>query len=120
LDTLIARAPPELCVFVGSRVAPPLSLARWRAAGELAELGLQDLRFDWHAAQALSRQRGLLPSEEALRSALARTHGWVAAARARVRFCPRRAARPPTATCSTTSPRRCWPRYVAAAAVRAV
>jgi LuxR family maltose regulon positive regulatory protein len=78
LDTLIARAPPELCVFVGSRVAPPLSLARWRAAGELVEVGVEDLRFDWHAAQALCRQRGLLPSEEALQAALARTHGWVA------------------------------------------
>ncbi|WP_326543374.1 LuxR C-terminal-related transcriptional regulator [Pseudorhodoferax sp.] len=78
LDTLIARAPPELCLFIGSRVAPPLSLARWRAGGELVELGLQDLRFDRGDAQALCRLRGLLPSDEALEAALARTHGWVA------------------------------------------
>ncbi|CAN7165214.1 LuxR C-terminal-related transcriptional regulator [Pseudorhodoferax sp. LjRoot39] len=79
LDTLIARAPPELCVLIGSRVAPPLSLARWRAGGELVELGLEDLQFDLDAAQALCRLHGLqAPSDEALQAALARTHGWVA------------------------------------------
>lgn len=79
LDTLIARAPPELCLYVGSRIAPPLSLARWRAGGELVELGFEDLQFDLDAAQALCRQRGLeAPSDEALQAALARTHGWVA------------------------------------------
>ena len=79
LDTLIARAPPELCLFIGSRVAPPLSLARWRAGGELVELGLEDLQFDLDAAQALCRLRGLdAPSDEALRAVLERTHGWVA------------------------------------------
>jgi LuxR family maltose regulon positive regulatory protein len=79
LDTLIARAPPELSLFIGSRAAPPLSLARWRAGGELVELGFEDLRFDLDATQALCRLRGLeAPSDEALQAALARTHGWVA------------------------------------------
>jgi LuxR family maltose regulon positive regulatory protein len=79
LDTLIARAPPELCVFIGSRVTPPLSLARWRAGGELVALGLEDLQFDLDAAQALCQLRGLArPSDAALQAALARTHGWVA------------------------------------------
>lgn len=79
LDTLIARAPPELCLYIGSRVTPPLSLARWRAGGELVELGFEDLQFDLDAAQALCRQRGLQAlSDEALQAALARTHGWVA------------------------------------------
>jgi LuxR family maltose regulon positive regulatory protein len=79
LDTLIARAPPELCVCIGSRTTPPLSLARWRAGGELVELGLEDLQFDLDAAQALCRLRGLHSlSDEMLQAALARTHGWVA------------------------------------------
>jgi len=79
LDALIALAPPELCVCIGSRVAPPLSLARWRANGELLELGFEDLQFDLDAAQALCRQRGLeFVSDDALRAALARTHGWAA------------------------------------------
>lgn len=79
LDTLVSRAPPELCVFIGSRTTPPLSLARWRAGGELLELGFEDLRFDLDAAQALCRARGLdiLP-DAALRAALDRTHGWAA------------------------------------------
>ena len=79
LDTLIARAPPELCVYIGSRVTPPLSLARWRAGGELVELGFEDLQFNLNDTQALCRQRGLEPpSDEALQAALTRTHGWVA------------------------------------------
>ncbi|NCT83694.1 MAG: AAA family ATPase [Comamonadaceae bacterium] len=79
LDTLIARAPPELCVFIGSRVTPPLSLARWRVGGELVELGFEDLQFDLGAAQSLCRLRGLEAlSDDALRAALARTHGWAA------------------------------------------
>lgn len=79
LDTLIARAPPELCIFIGSRITPPLSLARWRAGGELVELGIEDLRFDLDTAQALCRLRGwAAPSDDTLRTALMRTHGWVA------------------------------------------
>ena len=79
LDTLIARAPPELRLFIGSRVAPSLSLARWRAGGELVELSLEDLRFDLDAAHELCRLRGLrTPSDEALQGVLTRTHGWVA------------------------------------------
>jgi LuxR family maltose regulon positive regulatory protein len=79
LDTLIDRAPPELCVFIGSRVTPPLSLARWRVRGELVELSFEDLRFDLGTAQALCRLRGLEAlSDEALHAALARTHGWAA------------------------------------------
>ncbi len=79
LDALIARAPPELCVYIGSRVTPPLSLARWRAGGELVELGFEDLRFDLVAAQAMCRLRGLdALSDEVLQVALARTHGWAA------------------------------------------
>lgn len=76
LDTLIARAPPELCLFIGSRVTPPLSLARWRAGGELVELGFEDLRFDLDATQALCRQRGLAaPSRGTADRAC--THPWL-------------------------------------------
>lgn len=79
LDAFIGRAPPELCVFIGSRVTPPLSLARWRVGGELLELGFEDLQFDLDATQALCRLRGLDgASDDALRAALARTHGWAA------------------------------------------
>lgn len=79
LDAFIDRLPPEACLLVGSRVAPPLSLARWRAAGELVELGFEDLQFDADAASALRELRGLAQvSDEQLQAALARTHGWPA------------------------------------------
>lgn len=79
LDTLIARAPPELCVFIGTRVVPPLSLARWRAEGELLELGLQELQFTLPDVQTLCRLRGLQDLPDPLvHAALERTRGWAA------------------------------------------
>jgi LuxR family transcriptional regulator, maltose regulon positive regulatory protein len=79
LDAFIDRLPPEVCLFVGSRITPPLSLARWRAAGELLQLGFEDLQFDADAAAALRTLRGLSEvSDEQLQAALARTHGWPA------------------------------------------
>lgn len=79
LDAFIDRLPPEACLLVGSRTAPALSLARWRAAGELLALGFEDLQFDTAAAAALRQLRGLAEvSDEQLQAALARTHGWPA------------------------------------------
>lgn len=79
LDAFIDRLPPEACLFIGSRETPALSLARWRAAGELVELGFHDLQFDAAAAAALRELRGLAQvSDEQLQAALARTHGWPA------------------------------------------
>ena len=79
LDAFIDRLPPEACLFVGSRVTPPLSLARWRAGGELLELNHEDLQFDAAAAASLRELRGLAEvSDEQLHAALARTHGWPA------------------------------------------
>lgn len=79
LDAFVDRLPPEACLLVGSRVAPALSLPRWRAAGELVELGFEDLQFDAAAAAALRELRGLARvSDEQLQAALARTHGWPA------------------------------------------
>lgn len=79
LDAFIDRLPPEVCLLIGSRVTPPLSLARWRAGGELVELGFEDLQFDTAAATALRELRGLVQvSDEQLQAALARTHGWPA------------------------------------------
>ncbi len=79
LEAFIDRLPPEVCLFIGSRVAPALSLARWRAAGELVELGFEDLQFDAEAAVALRELRGLAQvTDEQLQAALARTHGWPA------------------------------------------
>jgi LuxR family transcriptional regulator, maltose regulon positive regulatory protein len=79
LDAFIDRLPPEARLFIGSRETPALSLARWRAGGELVELDFRDLQFDATAAASLRELRGLAQvSDEQLQAALARTHGWPA------------------------------------------
>ena len=45
LDSLIERLPDHVAVVLGSRVEPPLSLARWRAYGELGVFTPEDLQF---------------------------------------------------------------------------
>jgi LuxR family maltose regulon positive regulatory protein len=81
LDGLIERLPPAWTVVLSSRTVPPLALARWRAAGELAEFGPEALSFTreetlaWFAAEA----------EPAVRERAAefheRTQGWPAGLR---------------------------------------
>ena len=55
LDLLLERLPPQWGVIVASRTEPPLSLARLRAHGELAEFRQRELRF------TLDEVRALLP-----------------------------------------------------------
>ena len=43
---LVARAPERLSIVFASRHAPTIPLARLRTAGEVAEIGTDDLRFD--------------------------------------------------------------------------
>ena len=53
LDELIERLPAQWTVVISTRVAPRLALARWRAAGELAEFTQEQLRFSADEARAL-------------------------------------------------------------------
>ncbi len=72
--------PPALRLVLTSRSEPAaLPLARWRARGQLVELGPADLRFTPDEAEAfLGEVMGLaLPEGEGARLA-ARTEGWVA------------------------------------------
>lgn len=79
LDDLIDRLPSEVGVVIGTRVAPALSLARWRARDELGELGVGDLQFGEAEALAFAavRLEGAV-SADFVRQALARTQGWAA------------------------------------------
>jgi len=79
LDSLIERLPDHIAVVLGSRVEPPLSLARWRAYGELGSFTPSDLRFsnDEAAALALARYGDTL-DESSVHEALTRTRGWAA------------------------------------------
>lgn len=45
LEYLIEHLPPQTHIYLLSRIDPPLSLARWRARGELQEVRARDLKF---------------------------------------------------------------------------
>ena len=77
LDRLVERLPANWSVALTSRVDPPLSLARLRARGELAEFRAEDLRFSRDEAEALAAT--LAPEAGQRVVALwQRTHGWPA------------------------------------------
>nr|WP_316641859.1 LuxR C-terminal-related transcriptional regulator [uncultured Roseateles sp.] len=76
LNLLIARLPPHWGLVISSRIDPPLPLAKWRAAGELAEFRQEDLRFDHGEVEHLVASAGHQPAEAD--SLLQRTQGWAA------------------------------------------
>jgi LuxR family maltose regulon positive regulatory protein len=82
LDALLERLPPQWLLVFATRVEPPLALARWRAADELAELQQDDLRFraDEAAAVVAAESDGaqLIARVPEL---LERTQGWPAGLR---------------------------------------
>jgi LuxR family maltose regulon positive regulatory protein len=79
LDSLIERLPDHVAVVIGTRVEPPLSLARWRAYGELEAFGPDDLKFDTEAALQLAAARyGRSLATPDVQAAIDRTEGWVA------------------------------------------
>jgi ATP/maltotriose-dependent transcriptional regulator MalT len=76
---LLEHLPPRLHLLLGSRVDPPLPLARLRAQGQLTEVRAADLRFD--AAEAnvfLLVAMGLDLEDEAVATLEQRTEGWIA------------------------------------------
>ena len=82
LRFLLEQRPPGLRLMVASRSDPPLSLARYRAGGQLAELRAAELRFTAEEAAALLQQLaeapgGALP-DAAVAALAARTEGWAA------------------------------------------
>jgi LuxR family maltose regulon positive regulatory protein len=77
LEGLLERLPEHVALLIGTRVEPPLSLARWKAHGEMVELGPPDLRFDEQDAQALAQRKLAGHADpELVRQALARSDGW--------------------------------------------
>lgn len=77
LDRLIWEAPPMLHVVASGRVDPDLGLHRYRSRDELAELRVDDLRFDWtEATEVVARLCGRqLHDDEAAHLAHI-TEGW--------------------------------------------
>lgn len=79
LDSLIERLPDHVTVVLGSRIEPPMSLARWRAYGELGSFTPADLQFTTEEAIELAMSRfGNALDESSVREAMTRTQGWAA------------------------------------------
>ena len=78
LDTLLEYAPQNFHVLVISRSVPPLSVERLRAAKQLYELDVQDLRFSFQETQEFARQRLPMLAPDAIRRLHNLTDGWVA------------------------------------------
>lgn len=77
LDYLLEHRPPQLHLVVAGRIDPPLALARLRARGEVAELRLSKLGFDYEETRAFLNDRlqmGLSATEITMFQS--HTEGW--------------------------------------------
>ena len=82
LDYLLERIPPQMHLVVAARHDPPLTLARLRARGQLAELRIPELRFTNDEAQLfLNEKQGLDLSPAELDKLQLRAEGWAAGLR---------------------------------------
>jgi LuxR family transcriptional regulator, maltose regulon positive regulatory protein len=79
VEGLLRDLPEAVRVVLVTRATPPLELARLRAAGEVADIGVTDLRFTRSEAGALvSAVAGITLDGPDLSALLARTEGWPA------------------------------------------
>jgi len=79
LGRFIEYAPSWLAVLVGSRVAPGFNLSRLRVAGQLLELGQDELRFRaWEVEQLFREHYGHPIPPDDLAVLARRTEGWAA------------------------------------------
>ncbi len=76
---LVDHAPSCLHVVIITRADPPLELARYRVAGQLVELRMEQLRFSTEeACEFLQRATGMGLSDADVAALTARTEGWIA------------------------------------------
>jgi LuxR family maltose regulon positive regulatory protein len=74
---LLLHLPPSVTLVIITRADPPLPLARLRAAGEMVEIRMRELRFAPEDAAVLVRDvSGVELSEPDLAVLLERTEGW--------------------------------------------
>ncbi len=79
LAFLLGHRPPQMHLVIATREDPDLSLARFRALGQVMELRAADLRFTpSEAAEFLNRVMGLDLSAQDLATLEDRTEGWIA------------------------------------------
>lgn len=74
---LIERSPAHLHIVIASRLPPDLPIARYKADKMLVEVGVRDLQFNRHEAQAfLHRAHGLALRPRDLERLVRHTEGW--------------------------------------------
>jgi LuxR family maltose regulon positive regulatory protein len=79
LEFLLLRLPPTVQVILSTRAEPPLSLGKLRAAGEMAEIRMADLRFTAEQADALIQWVAAVKlSDHDLSELVERSEGWPA------------------------------------------
>ena len=79
LERLLERMTPRWTMAIATREPPPIALARLRAAGDLAEFALDQLRFGERETLALASSVGL--DADAAQALHLRTAGWPAGLR---------------------------------------
>jgi LuxR family transcriptional regulator, maltose regulon positive regulatory protein len=79
VDFLLEHGPINLHLIISTRTDPPLSLARLRARGILAEMRTNDLRFKENEVTELMLQDAPELSVESLSLLSEKTEGWAAA-----------------------------------------
>lgn len=79
VERLLRDLPQSVQVVFMTRAIPPLELARLRAAGEVTDIGMPELRFSRSETAALvSAVAGVTLGDSDLSALLARTEGWPA------------------------------------------
>jgi ATP/maltotriose-dependent transcriptional regulator MalT len=80
IESLLASLLPPAKIVIISRTVPPLQVARLRAAGEMTEIGMRELRFTTEEAVGLiGAVAGSPLSQGDLAELVERTEGWPAA-----------------------------------------
>jgi LuxR family transcriptional regulator, maltose regulon positive regulatory protein len=80
LEDLLDHLPPDVRVVLGSRAEPALSLPRRRVRGQVAELGLDDLRLDREAVRRVLEREAEVTDDQ-VEAVLDASSGWAAAVR---------------------------------------
>lgn len=82
MSYLVEHMPPQMHLFIATRIDPPLPLARLRARGHMTELRAADLRFTSdEAAEFLNEMMSLRLLHSQVETLEARTEGWIAGLR---------------------------------------
>ena len=79
LEQFVAYMPPQVHVVMAGRRPPAFDLPRWRLAGQIVEIGPDDLRFrSWEVEELFSQQYDVRLMPEEVAELARRTGGWAA------------------------------------------